>query len=252
MTLTPLASPHSRRKEKGSELLIPLNEEGKGFRISDPIQQGGKRVQNFWPHSTGKEKGSEFLTPFNGEEKGFRTSDPFQRGRKRVQNFWHHSTGKEKGSEFLTPFNGEEKGFRISDAIQQGTKGVLNFWPHSAEKEKGSEFLPSDKWEELSLIVPVQKLVQNFWSLCLFGEPWSKPTCSFLGNPRNCNFNPCNCHYSKEWHKFSALFVIGHFRKYHNTLCLSPQICIFSWYGTRSLSPFSQRSPLYPFTQLQE
>ena len=86
--------------------LTSFNKAGKGFRISDPIVQGRKRVQNFGPHTEGKEKRSEFLTPF-------------------------HSTGKEKSSECLTPFNGVGKGFRISDPIQLGRKRVQNFWPHS-------------------------------------------------------------------------------------------------------------------------
>ena len=82
--------------------LTSFNKAGKGFRISDPIVQGRKRVQNFGPHAEGKAKRSEFLTPF-------------------------HSTGKEKSSEFLTPFNWEGKGFRISDPIQRGRKKVQNF-----------------------------------------------------------------------------------------------------------------------------
>ena len=67
--------------------LTSFNKAEKGFRISDLIEQGRKRVQNFGPHATGKEKRSEFLTPFNGVGKWFRISDPIQRGRKRVQNF---------------------------------------------------------------------------------------------------------------------------------------------------------------------
>ena len=59
-------------------------------------------------------------------------------------------------------------------------------------------------------------------SLYLFGEKetalvktsvfnqMKKIACSFFGNPRNDNFYPCICHYSKESHKFSALFVIIH------------------------------------------
>ena len=43
--------------------LTSFNKAGKEFRISDPIVQGRKRVQNFGPHAEGKEKGSEFLTP---------------------------------------------------------------------------------------------------------------------------------------------------------------------------------------------
>ena len=42
--------------------LTSFNKAGKGFRISDPIEQGRKRVQNFGPHS-------------------------IQQGKKRVQNF---------------------------------------------------------------------------------------------------------------------------------------------------------------------
>ena len=82
--------------------LTSFNKAGKGFRISDPIVQGRKRVQNFGPHAEGKGKRSEFLTPF-------------------------HSTGQEKSSECLTPFNGVGKGFRISDPIQLGRKRVQNF-----------------------------------------------------------------------------------------------------------------------------
>ena len=67
--------------------LTSFKKAGKEFRISDPIVQGRKRVQNLGPHAEGKEKRSEFLTPFNGVGKGFRISDPMQLGRKRVQNF---------------------------------------------------------------------------------------------------------------------------------------------------------------------
>ena len=53
----------------------------------------------------------------------------------------------------------------------------------------GSEFLTPDKSEELSLIVRIQKWVQDFWSLHLLGEKETVLIKTSAFHPNNKNGN---------------------------------------------------------------